>query len=58
MDRVLGDLLEEGVVAKIADDLYVAGNTLDELLHNWRRVLHALYTCDLCLSFVRNRLQS
>ena len=50
MCRVLGSFLREGIVAKIADDLYCGGNTEAELLHNWRRVLHALYECDLCLS--------
>ena len=29
--RVLGDLLEEGVVAKLADDIYCGGNTITEL---------------------------
>ncbi|XP_038064669.1 uncharacterized protein LOC119735050 [Patiria miniata] len=48
--RVLGDQLKEGIVAKIADDLYCGGNTHNELLHNWRRVLHTLYKCDLPLS--------
>ena len=37
MCRVLGDLLEEGIVAKIAEDLY-CWETPHELLHNWRRV--------------------
>lgn len=50
MCRVFGDLLKEGIVAKIADDLYCGGNTHNELLHNWRRVLHALYNCELRLS--------
>ena len=50
MCRVLGPFLKEGIVAKIADDLYCGGNTEAELLYNWRRVLHALYECDLCLS--------
>lgn len=50
MCRVLGDLLEKGVIAKLADDLYCGGNTVDELLHNWRLVLHALYKCNLRLS--------
>ena len=27
MCRVLGDLLQEGVVAKLADDLYCGGNS-------------------------------
>ena len=42
MSRVLGDLLEEGIVAKIADDLYCGGDSQDELLQNWTKVLQAL----------------
>ena len=33
--RVLGDLLQEGVVAKLADDLYCGGDSPQELLDNW-----------------------
>ena len=50
MCRVLGHLLEEGDVAKIADDLYCGGNSPQELLQNWTKVLQALYKCDLRLS--------
>ena len=50
MYRVLGDLLQNGCVAKIADDLYCGGNTTTELLSNWRKVLTALDKCDLRLS--------
>ena len=50
MCRVLGPLLQEGGVAKIADDLYCGGDTPQELLRNWRSVLHALQRCDLRLS--------
>ena len=50
MCRVLGDLLQNGCVAKIADDLYCGGNTPTELLSNWRKVLTALDKCDLRLS--------
>jgi hypothetical protein len=50
MCRVLGDLLKEGVVAKIADDVYVGGNTPEELLRNFRRFLHALHINGLGLS--------
>lgn len=53
MCRVLGDLVEEGFVAKIADDLYCGGNTPEDLLHNWRKVLHALQTCGLNLSAIK-----
>ena len=42
--RVLGNLLEEGVVTKLADDLYCGGNTPTELLHNWKRVLQELHS--------------
>ena len=50
MYRVLGPLLQDGSVAKIADDLYCGGNTPRELLHNWKRVLQALNKCNLRLS--------
>lgn len=50
MCHVLGHLLQEGVVAKIVDDLYCGGNTPQELFHNWKRVLQALCKCDLRLS--------
>ena len=42
MCRVLGDLLQEGCVAKIADDLYCDGNSHQELLTNCRKVLSVL----------------
>ena len=48
--RVLGDLLAEGIVAKIADDLFCGGNTPEELLHNWTKVLQALHRNSLNLS--------
>ena len=50
MCHVLGDLLQEGCVAKIADDLYCGGDTPQELLMNWRKVLSALDRCNLRLS--------
>ncbi len=50
MSRVLGDLIHEGIVTKLADDLYIGGESPDALLDNWRRTLHALAKCDLRLS--------
>lgn len=35
MCRVLGDCLQDGYVAKLADDLYCGGQTVEELLYNW-----------------------
>ena len=37
--RVLVDLLVEGYVAKLADDLYCGGNSLQDLSSTWRRLL-------------------
>ena len=48
MCHVLGDLLQAGVVKKLADDLYCGGNSPEELLNNWSLVLHALRSCNLC----------
>ena len=50
MCRVLGDLIQEGCVAKIADDLYCGGNTYEEVLQNWSRVLAELKRNNLRLS--------
>ena len=50
MCRVLGDFIEEGFVAKLADELYCGGDTPEALLNNWRRVLQALGRCNLRLS--------
>ena len=50
MSRVLGDLIQEGCVAKIADDLYVGRNSPIEVLDNWRGVLALLQKNNLRLS--------
>ena len=46
MSRVLGDCLQDGVAAKLADDLYCGADSFEDLLENWRRVLHALHKCN------------
>ena len=56
MCRVLGDLLQEGVVAKLADDLYCGGKSPQELLDTWSRVLDALDLCNLRLSAKKTRV--
>ena len=50
MCRVLGDLVKDGCIANIADDLFCGGDTLPELLQNWRNVLIRLSKCDLRFS--------
>ena len=50
MCRVLGELIQEGIVAKIADDLYCGGDTPEELRYNWEHVLSALFEMvSICL---------
>ena len=50
MCRVLGDLIQEGCVAKIADDLYCGADTTEELMSVFKRLLEALNRCNLRLS--------
>ena len=50
MCRVLGDLIQEGCVTKIADDLYCGGTSPEDLLSTWTRVLNQLDKCNLRLS--------
>jgi hypothetical protein len=47
---VLGHLVQEGNVAKLAGDLYCGGHTPEELLNNGERVPDALQRCNLNLS--------
>ena len=47
---VLGDLVMLGIIAKIADDLYIGGSTEEELLENFRVVLNRFRENNLCLS--------
>ena len=56
MSRVLGDLIQEGSVAKVADDLYVGADTPELLLAVWRRVLDALDKCNLKLSAPKTKV--
>jgi hypothetical protein len=41
MCRILGDCLEDGIAAKLADDLYCGADSPEELLINWKRILDA-----------------
>ena len=50
MCRVLGDFIQEGLAAKLADDLYFGGDTSQALVSNWSRILEALSCCNLRLS--------
>ena len=53
MCAVLGDLVQAGCVAKIADDLYVGGESVEQLISNWSMVLHSLDNNGLKLKAVK-----
>ena len=48
--RVLGDYIQKGYVAVIADDIFIGGNTVDEILQYWVNVLDRLRKNNLSLS--------
>lgn len=50
MTRVLGDLMHEGIVTKIADDLYIGADDPSSLYTNWQRVLEIFKNNNLRLS--------
>ena len=50
MSHVLGEVIMQGWVAKIADDLYVGGNDPEEILSHWTSVLKALQKNNLGLN--------
>ena len=37
MFRVLGNCIQDGIVAKLTNDLYCGGNTIAELFSNWKK---------------------
>ena len=49
ISRVLGDLIQEGFVCKIADDLYIGGDTIEELFNNYSKVLQRIQLNNLSL---------
>ena len=54
MSWVLGELLEQGIVAKLADDIYCGANNPEDLLANWSKVLEAIGKNSLRLSATKS----
>ena len=50
LSKVLGKLIMEGLCMKIADDLLIGGETLDDAIENWGKVLKQLSLSNLKLS--------
>ena len=53
LSRVLGTELQEGFVMVNADDMYVGGNDISELLSNWSKVLEKMHLNNLKLNGVK-----
>ena len=56
MSLVVGNLVAEGVMAKVADDLFVGGETPEQLLDNYTRMLSALEKANLGLSPAKTQI--
>ncbi|CAC5396858.1 unnamed protein product [Mytilus coruscus] len=50
MCRIVGDFLQKGCVAKLADDLFCGGNIPEELLHTLGMLSSSLQKSGICLS--------
>ena len=50
MSRVLGEFIQRGFVAKLADDLYIGGDSEEDLTNHWLEVLQALSRNNLGIS--------
>ena len=50
MSRIFGDYIMEGFMCKDADDLFIGGSTIEELLENWQKCLQRLKDNNLTLS--------
>lgn len=50
LSKIFGDLLQQGKIARLADDMYIWGNTHEELLQTWTTVVEHLDKCNLGLS--------
>ena len=53
MSLLFGKLVQEGWVSKVADDLYIGGQTIEQLFHNWVVVLNILYENGLKLKSIK-----
>ena len=50
MCKVLGDEISSGIAEVARDGIQVGGNTIDELIKNWSKVLSKLALCNLKIS--------
>ena len=50
LSRIFGDLIQEGKMIKLADDMYVGSDNIDDLSVTWGEILKRLYLNGLKLS--------
>ena len=53
LSLLFGQLVQEGWLAKVADDMYVGGDTVDQLYDNWSQVLNILFQNGLKLKAIK-----
>ena len=53
LSLLFGKLVQEGWVAKVADDLFVGGDTVEQLFDNWGKVLNILFQNGLKLKAIK-----
>ena len=56
MRRIMGSLVMEESMAKIADDMYIGGNSIPELADNWERFLSLLVENNLGISAPKTKI--
>ena len=54
LSLLFGRLVQDGWLAKVADDLYVGGNTVEQLYLKWGKVLTILFENGLKLKAVKS----
>ena len=50
LSKIIGSEIKEGAAARIADDLYIGGQTPQEAASNYRKVIEKLYNANIKLS--------
>ena len=54
--KVLGDEIADGICMAARDDVTVGGNTIDEAISNWERVLSKISSCNLKITSHKVRI--
>ena len=58
LSRIFGDLIKEGRMVKVADDLFLGSSTVKDLVETWREVLKRLQNNGLKLNKAKTKTRS